>query len=464
MKLFSKKLILLWLVALTGVPGMAQDSATGSFTLEECIDYALQHNANVKNERLNMAISKTQVGEIMAQGLPQINANGELNHNLEIPVSFLPGLMFQRPDVDFVPVPFGVPWQANANISASQMIFDGSYFVGLQAAKVYRELAEKDTRRTEIEVAEGVSLAYFGALVAEERLALLQNNLQRLDSLHRETQAMYQNGFAEAIDLQRVRVNLNNVRTQYNNVQRSLQVNLNALKFQMGMRLDRDIQLEQGIEDFVLQESPMEQNDFEYENRVEYQQLQVNRNLSRFNLKNNKIQYLPTLSAVANLGWNAGKPQFNELFEPTEDIPMDDGVMRARTWNRFMVVGLRVNVPIFDGLLKANRIRRNKLELEQIENQFVNLENSIDFEINQTYINLQNSLESLAAQQENMELAREVFRVSKIKYQQGVGSNLEVIEAENAFKEAETNYFNALYEALVARTSYRKATGTLYQK
>lgn len=471
MKFFSKKLMLLLLAALAGVPGMAQDAASGPLTLEECIEYALQHNANVKNERLNTAIAKTQVGETTAQGLPQINASGELNHNLEIPVSFLPGSLAGMPDVPFVPVPFGVPWQSNASISASQLIFDGSYFVGLQAAKVYRDLAEKGVRRAEIDVAEGVSLAYFGAIVAEERLTLLQSNLQRLDSLHRETQAMYQNGFAEAIDVQRIRVNLNNVRTQHENVKRSHAVNLNALKFQMGMRLDRDIQLAQGIGDFTLEDSLLTEDDFQYENRIEYQQLGVNRELSRLDLKNNRAQYLPTISAFGNLGWNAGKPEFRGLFEPTEDIRMPsqdpDGpvtTVPASTWNRFMVVGLSVNVPIFDGLLKANRIRRSRLELEQVENQFANLENSIDFEINQAYTNMQNSRESLASQQENMELAQEVFRVTRIKYQQGVGSNLEVIEAENAFKEAETNYFNALYEALVAKVSYQKATGTLYQK
>lgn len=465
MKLFSNTLMVLLLSILAAVPGMAQDSESGSFTLEECIDYAMQHNANAKNERLNISIAKAQIGETVAQGLPQINGAGEINANVEIPVQFLPGSFLGTPEIEYAPVQFGVPFQGNMSISASQLLFDGSYFVGLQAAKVYRQLAEKGVRRAEIDVAEGVSLAYFGAIVAKERLDLLKTNLQRLDSLHRETQAMYQNGFAEAIDVQRIKVNLNNVRTQYENVQRSLAVNLNALKFQMGMRLDRDIQLKQRINDFSIQHEELSDDGFTYGDRVEYQELQVSRALSKLDMKNIQSQYLPRLNAVGNVGWIAGKPTFGGLFQPTQNIVDSEGrVMQAHTWNRFMAVGVRMELPIFDGLLKANRIKRARLELEQVENQFQNLENSIDLEINQAYTNLQNSRQNLAAQQENMELAQEVFRVTKIKYQQGVGSNLEVIEAENAFKEAETNYFNALYEALVARVSYQKATGTLYQK
>lgn len=470
MKLFYKQLMLLMLTALAAVPAIAQDAVSEAYTLEECIEFAIQHNANVKNERINRNIAKAQIGETRAQGLPQISGAADLTNNIEIPVSFLPGALAGMPEVDYVPVAFGVPWQSTASVSVNQMIFNGSYFVGLQAAKVYKDLAEKGERRAEIDVAEGVSLAYFGAIVAEERLALLKNNLQRLDTLHRETQAMYQNGFAEAIDVQRVQVNLNNVRTQHDNVKRSLEVNKNALKFQMGMRLDREIDLAQNITDFNLQEEIDERNDFQYDERIEYQQLQVNRELSRLDIKNNRVQYYPSLNAFANVGWNAGRPQLGQLFEATEDFPRTDQntgettMVNASTWNRYAAVGVRLNVPIFDGLLKANRIRRTKLALEQVENQIQYLENSIDLEINQTEISLRNSLQSLAAQEENMELAQEVFRVTKIKYQQGVGSNLEVIEAENAFKEAETNYFNALYEALVARISYQKATGTLYQK
>lgn len=468
MKLFSKNLLLLLIFAFSTAAAWAQESGPRSFTLEESIAYAIQHNASVKNERLNRGIAKAQVGETTAQGLPQISATGEMTHNVEIPVSFLPGAIAGMPEADYVPVQFGVPWQSTASLSVNQMIFNGSYFVGLRAAKVFRLLAEKNEKKAEVDVAEAVSLAYYGALVAEDRLALLQENYRRLDSLHRETKAMYENGFAEAIDVQRVKVNLNNVRTEYESVQRSLGINLSMLKFQMGLPVSTDIILGEDIDDFDV-EMPLEfQEDFDYRNRIEYQQLQVNNELAELDIRNNVVQYYPTLNAFFNYGFNAGKPTLDGLFQETPDIQTTmDGqpmVIEGRTWNPYASVGLRLNVPIFDGLLKANRIRRTRLEKEKVENQIQNLENSIELELQQARINLQNSLASLKVQEENIELAREVFRVAKIKYQEGVGSNLEVIEAENAYKTAETNYYNALYEALVARVAYQKATGTLFQK
>lgn len=468
MKLFSKNLLILMLLLFLGQIAWAQDSGPRVFTLEESIEYAIQHNASVKNERLNKGVAKAQVGETTAQGLPQISATGEMTHNLEIPVSFLPGAIAGVPEAEYVPVQFGVPWQSTASLSVNQMIFNGSYFVGLRAAKVFRLLAEKNEKKAEVDVAEVVSLAYYGALVAEDRLALLQENYRRLDSLHRETRAMYENGFAEAIDVQRVKVNLNNVRTEYENVQRSLGINLSMLKFQMGLPVNTEITLGEKIKDFEAEMPQDIPEDFNYRNRIEYQQLQVNHELAELDIRNNIVQYYPTINAFANYGLNAGKPTLSGLFEETPDIHTTiEGqpvTLEGQTWNPYASVGLRINVPIFDGLLKANRIRRIRLEKEKVANQIQNLENSIDLELQQAQINLQNSLASLSAQEENIELAREVFRVSKIKFQEGVGSNLAVIEAENAFKTAETNYFNALYDALVARVAYKKATGTLYQK
>ncbi len=469
MKSLIKKVFLLLLPGLHLAGGAFAQQQQESFTLEECIEYAIQNNVNVKNEALNRQIAQAQVGETLSQGLPQISASGEFTYNVAVPTSFIPA-RFQDPTAPedlYFPVRFGIPYQANGSVRLTQLLFDGSYFVGLQAAKVYKSLAEKGQKRAEIDVAEGVSLAYYGALVAEARSNLLNANIQRLDSLYRETKAMNEQGFAEIIDVQRVKVNLNNVRTEFDNVQRSLGINLSMLKFQMGVPQSTPITLTQSIDDFSLSEDYTNPDNFSYAQRIEYQQLQVNEELASLEIRNNQAQYLPRLSAFANFGYNAGRAEFKGLFRETPDIVNrnpDTGettIIDANTWNEFASVGLNLTVPIFDGMLKANRIKRGRLERQQVQNQLVNLGNSIDLEIERARVEMQNSIQSLASQRENMELAQEVYRVSKIKYQEGVGSNLEVIEAENAFKTAETNYFNSLYNALVARVSYRKATGSL---
>lgn len=468
MKFHFKKLLLLpvalWLAG--PMPLWAQEGASRSFTLEECIQYGIENNVNVRNERLNQGIAKAQVGETVAQGLPQINANGNLTYNIQRQTNFLPGALAGQSG--FIPVQFGTPFQSNVSATVSQLIFDGSYFVGLRASKVFKELADKGVVKARIDVAEAVALAYYGVLVSEERLTLLETNLGRLDSLYRETKAMNEQGFAEAIDVQRLKVNLNNLETEYQNVQRSLAINLNALKFQMGLPLEQPIEIAESIQDFE-NLSQLEVESFNYADRIEYQQLNINRELAELDVSNTKSQYLPNLSAFFNYGYNAGRETFGEFFEPTVLQTRDEqGVVvdekTVDTWNGFAAVGINLNIPIFDGLLKANTIRRKKLLKEQVEIQIDNLENAIELETQQAQIVFINSLESLENQQENRRLAEEVFRVAKIKYQEGVGSNLEVVEAENALKSAETNYFVSLYDALVARVAYQKATGTLIQQ
>lgn len=467
MKLFSKELFFLpALLCLAMLPLQVLGQAQQVFSLEECVQYAIENNVNVKNERLNQGIARAQTGETMAQGLPQLNAAGNLTYNIQRQTNFLPGELAGQ--TGFIPVQFGTPYQSNVSLSASQLIFDGSYFVGLRAAKVFKEFADKNVVKARIDVAEATALAYYGVLVAEERLELLRANLGRLDSLYRETRAMQQQGFAEAIDVQRIKVNLNNTQTEFQNVQRSLQINQNALKFQMGFPLDRPIELAENIEDFS-NVSQMLVQDFEYADRIEYQQLGVNRELAKLDIQQTKSEYLPTLSAFFNYGYNAGRESLGDLFEPTVLQQTDSlgNIVNQRTvntWNGFASVGLNLNIPIFDGFLKANTIRRKKLAARQVENEIINLEQAIELEAEQARITLVNSLQSLEIQLENRELAQEVFRVTKIKYQEGVGSNLEVVEAESALKEAETNYFQSLYDALVARVAYEKATGTLLQQ
>jgi outer membrane protein TolC len=454
----------------------AEQDFPRSLTLDEAISYAIEHNVQVKNQRLEIAISDAQVKEILAQGYPQINANLNYTHNPTVQLQYLPDfispttyrvlefeeLVEQNPDRQFgvFGAAFGVPHSGNASVDVSQLIFNGSFFVGLQASKTVKELTQKNVEKAEIDVAESVSLAYFGALVAQERLSLLKNNTARLDTLLNETEIMYQNGFAERLDVQRIKVNRNNVRSQYQNVERAYVINLNMLKFLVGLPIENKLSLTESLADFAFLNQLS--NQFTYSDRIEYQQLQINRELALLDVKNNRIQYYPTLNAFFRYGYNAGQQNFSGLFEESPDIEDDKGnIQEVNTWNNFSSVGLNVNIPIFDGFLKANRIRRANLVVEQTENLIRNTENQIDMEVQQAQINLENSLQTLEIQRENMELAEEVTRVTKIKYQEGVGSNLEVIEAENSYVTAETQYYEALYNALVARTSYQKATGTL---
>ncbi len=424
-----------------------------AMTLEQCIEYALGNNENIKNAQYERQLAKTQVGEIRAQALPQISGLGELSHNPLIQQIIVPNIFDPTGNPEeLIAVQFGTNYAGNATVSATQMIFDGSVFVGLRAAKTFQELSRKDQIKTEIDVVEAVTKAYYMVMVTMERQKLIDDNYGRLDTLLRETKIMFDNGFAEKIEVDRIRVQYNNVNIERQNVSRDIEVSFYLLKFQMGMDIYEPIRLGNDIADIELDLELATYEGFDYPDRIEYSQMMTNRQLAKYELQNNQIQYAPRLSVFANGGAVMGTNEFSNIFN------------FGSSWFPFAAYGVRLEIPIFDGLLKSHRIQANRIEIAQTENQLSMLKNNINLEIEQSSTKLQNNLELLKAQEENRVLASEVFEVSKIKYQEGVGSNIEVIDAEIAFKEAETNYYNALYEVLVAKVEREKALGILLKK
>lgn len=427
------------------------DSIAVSFTLEEAIGYAFENNDSIKNSILEQQISKARVGEIRADGLPQISGNASLSKSYIIPVQLLPA-QFIDPDAregEFAPVQFSPAYVGNASVELRQLIFDGSYFVGLKAANTYQELSTKAAIKTKIDVVEAVSKSYYAALIAQERIVLAEENFRRLDTLLRETKIMYENGFSEKIDVSRINVQYNNAKVDRKKAERAIQISFYLLKFQMGMPIDQLIYIEDNLGQVALDFDKKAFDDFKYSNRIEYSQLQTNQTLAELDLKNSKVQYLPKMDVFINLAANMGTNSSENIFD------------FSNSWFGNGAFGATLSLPIFDGLRKSYLIQQNKLTLQQLDNSFNALKNSIDLGIVQSKINLENNLETLESYSENMELAREVTEVAKIKYQEGVGSNIEVVDAEIAYQEAETNYFDALYDAIVAKVELEKAFGIL---
>lgn len=441
--------IIISLIMYTSVlAAFAQDPQ--SLTLQECIDYALQNNEQGKITTLEKEIAAAEVRKTLAMGLPQVEINSGLNYNFE-PQKSLIDISTLDPNVPpgtEQEVSFAQNYDGNVGISLRQLIFDGSFFVGLQASRTYQELSKKDHIKTEIDIVESVSKAYYTVLINEERLELLQKNFQRLDTLLRDTRALNENGFAESIDVGRVRVNYNNLKVEISKLTQLLDVSRKLLKFQMGMPLEMEVELAETL-DQLKPEPTAGAVDFSYEDRIEFSQLRTNENLVRLDMKNNKVQYLPRLYANVNYGYNTAARNVDLL-------------MQGNRWLSFGTIGLSLNIPVFDGFLKSNRIQQNKLQLKQIEASMNMIRKTIDLEVQQSGIKLNSNVEALEVQKENMELAEEIYRITQIKYREGVGSNLEVMEADAALKEAQTNYYSALFDAMIAEIELRKALGTLH--
>jgi outer membrane protein len=445
----KKYLLILLCLSLPVLHGNAQEIVR--LTLEEALSYSLENNVNVKNAKLETLISKATVKETTATGLPQINGNFDLNYNPAIPIVFLPNEPpFGDPNVpgDVIPARFGVSYQSNLGVNMTQMIFDGSFFVGLRAAKTYKQLTDLDLVKTKVDVIESVKKAYFGVLVNEERIRLSRANLARIDTLLSETRALNEAGFAEKIDVSRIQVQRNNTATQLERSLTALEISEQILKLQMGLPMEYDLELGESLSQLnpieeinaLLQEEGME--------RVEVSQLQTNLELVQLDLKNNQSQYMPTIDFIANAQRAGAGNTFNTVFD-------------KQNWFGSSLLGVSMKVPIFDGLSKSARIQKNRLQMMQLENQKFFLQESIKNEVYTAKTNLKNDLNILEIQRENLELAREVYDISKIKYNEGVGSNLEVVEADAALIEAEINYLTALYDGLVAKVDLEKALGIL---
>jgi len=212
------------------------------------------------------------------------------------------------------------------------------------------------------------------------------------------------------------------------------------------------------VDESVLQNYELQ---WDYKQRSDYQLLEANRNLQRLDVRNKFSTALPSLSAFANLGYSTQSPNIGGLFR-TETSGVEEGPqIGPDKWYSFSTFGVSLNIPIFSGLQRSYRLQQAKLNLMKIENSFTTLKAAIDLEVKQAAISYLNAIKSLESQEENSQLAANVARVTKIKYEQGVGSNLEVVDAEAALKEAQINYYNALYDALIAKVDLDKAYGKL---
>lgn len=466
----TKTLLITAILSLTIGSLMAQkDTASNHyFNLNDCISYAYEHQTSLLNADLDRKIAEAKVKETIGIGLPQINGALDFNDYLKRPVTLFPdfvgpaiydvirdqnirdanGNAIVRPSNvgGLQPISFQQKYNSSLSLSVSQLIFDGSYIVGLQASKTYKELSQRLYSRSKIETNVSVTKAYYMVLVSNEQVDLLNVNIAQLKKQLDQTQALYNNGFAEKIDADRLTVLYNNLTTEKQNILRSLDLGVNLLKFQMGMPVNHQLNLSGKISEIKFDKIEIKNDTSAYTNRVEYALAQTQLKLNTLDLKRYKSQFLPSLAAFGNSSFQYQNNTFGDLYN--KSYPS-------------VVVGLKLNVPIFSGGQRLYRVKQAQYAVQKSNNDLSNTKNAINLDIKKSITDYTNSITSLQNQKSNLDLANEVLRVSKIKYEQGVGSSIEVTQAQTSLKEAENNYINALYEALTSKVDTEKATGLI---
>jgi len=426
--------------------GSLQAQQTDQFSMAEAIAFAQSNSNSVQSAQLSVTRAKTEVQEYRSIGIPKLNGEIEYNYNAQIPTSLIPNSAFGSPAPGFSAVQFGTNNRLVMGLTLSTLVFDGSYFVGLKAARGLVEMTQRQADLSKYDIKHIVSKAYLTALIAEENKKVLLKNIENLDKMRKETQAFLDNGMVEQLDVDRLELSLSNLKVELEALSRQTELAYNVLKFQMNYPLEKEIKLSNQLEDVLaLPEASDLEGEISFGQRIETDILKQTIQLNELNTKRFLSGYLPSLSAFAV---HQQVLQRNDLF---------DG--NSPGFYPTTILGLKLNVPIFDGLEKAAKIKKSKIDVEKFKLQLTDLNRGIQLEVVNARAVYNNAKMRLDNQDKNLTLAERILETTKTKYRAGVGSSLEMTQAEQELYRTQANRLNALYELVVAKADLDKALG-----
>lgn len=412
-----------------------------NFSLEEAIQYALEHNRTVLNAENDIEIAKKQKWETTATGLPQIDATVDYQNNLKQQVSLIPAEFFGGEPGTFEEVVFGTKHNVNALATLRQKIFDGSYLVGLQSAKVYLEISENDKRKTDLDVRKAVIDAYGNVLLSEESIEILEKNKAILEKNLYETQKTYENGLAEEESVEQLQITLAGVESDLSNNIRLRDIAYKMLNITIGAPIDTEATLTDDLDDLAIKNTVpglMEQQ-FVVENNIDYKIADNNKRSQELLLKNEKSKALPTLDAFINGGYLAFGDDFT-FFNSDQE------------WFGNSMVGLTLNVPIFSSLGRSAATQRMKVELEKAKNNLKEAEQQLRLQQQQAKSDYQFAIEQYETKKRNLELAERIERKNQVKFSEGMASSFDLRQAQEQLYAAQQEYLQSMLDIINAKT------------
>ncbi|HRZ41421.1 MAG TPA: TolC family protein [Bacteroidales bacterium] len=429
-----KLLILLLLIVCQGTILKAQAKLT--LDLAGARKYALEHNKTLQNSALANEKAQWGVKEAIANGLPQVNATMDYNNSLgaNLSIQFNPGAP---------PVEIPIKPQSNLNLTLSQLVFNGNYILGVQTAKLYARMTEKNQRRSELEVVSQVTDAYYLVLMSKEMLNVLNQNVSNLEKLYQKIQAMEQVGMIEKTEVDQLSVQLNTLRNAVKSSERQNELATNMLRLMIGATVQTEIELTETLQGFMegaALEGALLKN-FDLSGNIDYQLLEQQELISQKMVDMKKAAYLPTLAAFYRFTY--------KIIEPAFDMSPPN------------VVGFQLNIPIFSSGVRKAQLKQAELDLKSMQNTRELLSDQLMVQEKQLRYNYTSALESWQNQKENVEVARRVYSSLKLKYEQGVISGLDLINADSNYLKAESDYLSSMMQVLSARVQLEKLYGTI---
>ncbi len=420
-------------------PVSGQDSEVREFSLQAVQEFAVTHSYDRKRSLLDIQTAQKQIKETLAIGLPQIESTIGYINNLKLATILIPNFFEGKFD-EMIPVQFGTQHNTNVNFIVSQLLFNGSYFVGLQAAKIYKQLANQNHERTKLNVLETVTNTYYLILVAEESERILSSNLSNLEKTHYEINELYKEGFVSETDADQVQISVTSLKNSLQAIERQKDVALKLLKFQMGLDLNEKIILTDRLEGILdtIDMDTLNNTGFNLEDNIDYNLLKTQEKLSEMDLKNEKMKDLPTISAFYNFQLNAQRNSFN-FFSSEED------------WYETQLLGINVNIPIFKSGSQKSRIQKAAIAVKQAQNAKQQAADGLSLEAARARSDLDSAYENYINTQANMKLSNKVYDVTLVKYKEGVTSSMDLTQAHGTFLAAQSEFIQAMSILLMAK-------------
>jgi len=449
-KSWSLLTALLLLLTSSGLMAQTENSApaTSAFSLKEAQDFAVKNSFSVKSVRHDAEAAKLQTKELTGIGLPQLNGSVQYQNFIDLPTSIVPGEFFGAPGQD-IKLKFGVPQQMTAGLSASQLLFDGSWLVGLQASKTYALLQQQQVQLSERDVRKSVMDAYGFVLIAQEGLEILKKSKVLLESTFDETNKLYQEGFVEEQTIEQLQLNLNDINNRIANSETQVILTKNVLKFAMGYPLTSDITLTDKSENILLENTEqILSTAYNPESSLEFQLSKSALQMQELNLKNEKAKTLPSLAAFYNLQAQALRREFN--FADT-----------SKPWFPVQLWGVQMNVPIFSGGRRYYSIQRAKVNVLKSREQLDFSKEATSVLYLQAKAEYQNALGNYNMAKSSVELAERIQNKTMIKFKEGVSSNFDLASSNNQVIIAQGNFVQAMMNLLAAQTKLQSTLNQL---
>jgi outer membrane protein TolC len=416
-----------------------------SFSLNEAIEHALKNNYNAINAARDIDAAKKKKWETTTIGLPQINASLGYQNNIELQRSLIPAEFFGGQPGEFAEVAFGTRHNMIGNATVSQLIFNGSYIVGLQSAKVYLQISENAKIKTNQEIREMVVNAYGNVLLANESIAILEKNKTNLEKTLNETTQIFKNGLIEEENVEQLQITLTTIKSAQENIKRQKVIATNMLKLILGITIEKELILTENLNNLALNNINFELSTtpFQVENSIDFK---IQENLvqsKKLLLLLEKSNALPSLAAAYNFGYNAFGNQF-QFFTNNQ------------RWLNFSNVGLSLNVPIFSSLGRSARTQQAKIALEQAKTQMTQVEQSLKLQFEKAKSDYEYSLEQLNTTKSSLTLAERIENKQQIKLKEGLSSSFDLSEAQRQLYATQQNYLQAMLDVINKKASLEK--------